>query len=137
MISLHLAPLYYTKVDSPFVFGLTPMEHQSRTLEVIENAMRNRRTVAIINASVTGSGKTLANYAYSLLHSPTPTIGVYPTNELIKDQERALIDRGVAADQLIRLDSLELDVWQQQIQARAHAQVLHVITGNWMEFKPL
>ncbi len=137
MISIRLAPLYYTKVDAPFLFDLTPLEHQQKTLEEVERAMREKRTLAIINASVTGSGKTLANYAYSLLHSPTPTIGVYPTNELIKDQERALIDRGVAAAELIRLDSLELDIWQQRMQERTHAQVLHVITGNWTEFKPV
>ena len=137
MISTQLAPLYYTKVDAPFLFNLTPLEHQRKTLEVVEHAMLEKRTLAIINASVTGSGKTLANYAYSLLHKPTPTIGVYPTNELIKDQERALIDRGVNPDELIRLDSVELDKWQQQIEARAHAQVLHVITGNWIEYKPV
>jgi CRISPR-associated helicase Cas3 len=137
MISTRLAPLYYTKVDTPFLFHLTPLEHQRKTLDEVERAMLEQRTLAIINASVTGSGKTLANYAYSLLHKPTPTIGVYPTNELIKDQERALIDRGVDADELIKLDSVELDKWQQQIQAHAHAQVLHVITGNWTEFKPV
>jgi CRISPR-associated helicase Cas3 len=137
MTFTRLAPLYYTKVDAPFLFNLTPLEHQRKTLEEVERAMREKRTLAIINASVTGSGKTLANYAYSLLHKPTPTIGVYPTNELIRDQERALIDRGVAADELIRLDSLELDIWQQRMQERTHAQVLHAITGNWTEFKPV
>ncbi len=135
MITSRLAPLYYTKVDSPFVFGLTPMEHQSRTLEVVENAMRDKCTVAIINASVTGSGKTLANYAYSLLHKPTPTVGVYPTNELIKDQERALRERGVT--ELIRIDSVELDDLQRRIEAHAHVQVLHAITGNWTDETPI
>src|SRR6266566_3603562 len=110
MISIRLAPLYYTKVDAPFLFDLTPLEHQRKTLEEVERAMREKRTLAIINASATGSGKTLANYAYSLLHSPTPTIGIYPTNELIKDQERALRERGVY--RLIRLDSVTLDEWK-------------------------
>ncbi len=86
MISIHLSPLYYSTVDEPFLFGLTPLEHQRNTLRAVEQAMSGRRTLAHINASVTGSGKTLANYAYSLLHDPTPTIGIYPTNELIKDQ---------------------------------------------------
>ncbi len=137
MISTHLAPLYYSKVEAPFLFHLTPLEHQQKTLEEVEHAMLENRTLAIINASVTGSGKTLANYAYSLSHKPTPTIGIYPTNELIKDQERALIDRGVNAYELIKLDSVELDKWQQLIQANAHAQVLHAITGNWTEYKPV
>lgn len=136
MISIHLTPLHYRKIEAPFLLNLTPLEHQQKTLEEVERAMLEKRTQAIINASVTGSGKTLANYAYSLLHK-TPTIGVYPTNELIKDQERALIDRGVNADELIKLDSVELDKWQQLIQAHAHAQVLHAITGNWMQDKPV
>src|SRR6266699_6971718 len=122
MISIRLAPLYYTKVDAPFLFDLTPLEHQQKTLEEVERAMREKRTLAIINASVTGSGKTLANYAYSLLHKPTPTIGVYPTNELIRDQERSLLDRGVEG--IIRIDSVELDIWQQRMGVRSHAQVL-------------
>src|SRR5437879_1244966 len=87
MISTHLAPLFYRTTDAPFLFDLTPLEHQQNTLVQVEHAMQEKRTLAIINASATGSGKTLANYAYSLLHSPTPTIGIYPTNELIKDQE--------------------------------------------------
>src|SRR5207302_8884804 len=116
MISTRLAPLYYTKVDAPFLFNLTPLEHQRKTLEEVERAMVEKRTLAIINASVTGSGKTLANYAYSLMYKPIPTIGVYPTNELIKDQERALIARGVGTDELDRLDSVELDIWQTRMQ---------------------
>jgi CRISPR-associated endonuclease/helicase Cas3 len=135
MLSVQLAPLYYAEADGPFLFGLTPMEHQKITLDAIEKAMQENRTLAIINASVTGSGKTLANYAYSILHKPTPTIGVYPTNELIRDQERSLIERGVNG--IIRIDSVELDIWQQRIEARSHAQVLHAITGNWVSDFPI
>src|SRR5947208_15224403 len=96
--------------------------------------MQQNRTLAIIYVSVTGSGKTLANYAYSILHKPTPTIGVYPTNELIRDQERSLLDRGVEG--MIRIDSVERDIWQPRIGVRSHAQVLHAITGNWVEDRP-
>jgi CRISPR-associated helicase Cas3 len=135
MISTRLAPLHYTKVDAPFLFNLTPLQHQRETLSQVECAMQQKRTLAIINASVTGNGKTLANYAYSLLHNPTPTIGVYPTNELIKDQERTLRERGI--NSLIRIDSIELDALQKQIEARAHAQVLHAITGNWTSECPV
>src|SRR5260370_6079803 len=137
MIHIRLAPLYYVATDGPFPFGLTPLEHQRNTLVQVESAMREKRTLAIINASVTGSGKTLANYAYSLLElkQSTPTIGVYPTNELIKDQEHALRERGV--ESLIKIDSLELDLWQQRLEARAHAQVLHTITGSWTGFYPI
>src|SRR6266480_1979974 len=123
MLCVRLAPLHYKEADGPFLFNLAPMEHQKKTLDAVEKAMRENRTLAIINASVTGSGKTLANYAYSILHPPTPTIGVYPTNELIRDQERSLINRGV--DGIIRIDSIELDIWQQRMGARSHAQVLH------------
>src|SRR2546421_1837887 len=115
MLCVRLAPLHYKEADGPFLFNLAPMEHQKKTLDAVEKAMRENRTLAIINASVTGSGKTLANYAYSILHPPTPTIGVYPTNELIRDQVRSLIDRGV--DGIIRIDSVELDIWQQRMGA--------------------
>src|SRR2546423_7276672 len=121
--------------DGPFLFGLTPLEHQRNALSQVECAMQDKRSLAIVNASVTGSGKTLANYAYSLLNRSTPTIGVYPTNELIKDQERSLCERGV--QELIRIDSLELDKWQQRMGARAHVQVLHAIMGSWIDECPI
>src|SRR5258706_5256043 len=133
MIQFHLAPLYYKSADGPFPFGLTPLEHQRNTLIQVEKAMQEKRTLAIINASVTGSGKTLANYAYSLLNPPTPTIGVYPTNELIKDQERSILARGVRQDELIKIDSVELNQWQQRLQAHTNAQVLHTIMGSWFD----
>src|SRR6266480_7450577 len=135
MLCVRLAPLHYKEADGPFLFNLAPMEHQKKTLDAVEKAMRENRTLAIINASVTGSGKTLANYAYSLLNRSTPTIGVYPTNELIKDQERSLCERGV--QELIRIDSLELDKWQQRMEARAHVQVLHAIMGSWIDECPI
>jgi len=135
MLRVQLAPLYYQEANGPFLFDLVPMHHQKKTLEAVEKAMQQNRILAIINASVTGSGKTLANYAYSILHKPTPTIGVYPTNELIRDQERSLLDRGVEG--IIRIDSVELDIWQQRMGVRSHAQVLHAITGNWVEECPI
>src|SRR6266700_823223 len=118
MIRARLAPLYYTNADGPFLFGLTPLEHQRNTLVEVEKAVRERLTLAIINASATGSGKTLANYAYSILNNPTPTIGVYPTNELIRDQERTLNERGISG--LKRIDSIELDQIQILMRERTH-----------------
>jgi CRISPR-associated helicase Cas3 len=135
MIHIRLKPLHYTAADGPFLFGLTPLEHQRNTLTQVEHAMQEKRTLAIINASVTGSGKTLANYAYSLLNRPTPTIGVYPTNELIKDQERSLRERDVKG--LIRIDRVELDQWQKRLEMRAHVEVLHTIMGSWVEECPI
>lgn len=135
MLRVRLAPLYYEEVDGPFLFGLKPMEHQKKTLEAMEKAIQEKRTLAIINASVTGSGKTLANYAYSILHSPTSTIGVYPTNELIRDQERSLVERGVNG--IIRIDSVELDHLQKWMDAHSHAQVLHAIASNWVDDTPI
>src|SRR5438067_8531413 len=125
MLCVRLSPLHYKEADGPFLFNLAPMEHQKKTLDAVEKAIQENRTLAIINASVTGSGKTLANYAYSLLHHPTPTIGVYPTNELIRDQERSLHERGVKTmTDLIRIDSAELDNWQRRMHQQAHIQFL-------------
>src|SRR5438132_1646222 len=47
MIRTRLAPLYYTNADGPFLFGLTPLEHQRNTLVEVEKAVRERRTLAI------------------------------------------------------------------------------------------
>ncbi len=49
-------------------------------------------TLCITNSAVTGGGKTLASYAYAVEHclSGHKVLGVYPTNELLQDQKRAV-----------------------------------------------
>ncbi len=49
-------------------------------------------TLCITNSAVTGGGKTLAAYAYGVQHCLTgdKVLGVYPTNELLHDQKRAI-----------------------------------------------
>ncbi len=49
-------------------------------------------TLCITNSAITGGGKTLAAYAYAVEHclSGHKVLGVYPTNELLHDQKRAV-----------------------------------------------
>ena len=49
-------------------------------------------TLCITNSAITGGGKTLAVYAYGVEHclSGHKVLGVYPTNELLQDQKRAV-----------------------------------------------
>ncbi len=49
-------------------------------------------TLCITNSAITGGGKTLAAYAYAVEHclSGHKVLGVYPTNELLQDQKRAV-----------------------------------------------
>jgi len=49
-------------------------------------------TLCITNSAITGGGKTLAVYSYGIKHclSGHKVLGVYPTNELLQDQKRAV-----------------------------------------------
>jgi CRISPR-associated helicase Cas3 len=111
------------------VGGLDPYEHQRRTLEAVQKAVATRQTTCLINASVTGSGKTLANFATAILHG-TPTVGVYPTNELMTDQWAALVE-AMGQDNIRTVDSEGLDdIQQDEPQLRSHAQALAWVTGD-------
>ncbi len=56
--------------------------HQAATLE----ALRDPNINVIFNTAMTGDGKSLAAYLETLLAN-FPAIGLYPTNELARDQE--------------------------------------------------
>jgi len=52
-------------------------------------------SLCIINSAITGGGKTLASYAHAIEHclntsTVNKVLGVYPTNELLHDQKRAI-----------------------------------------------
>ena len=55
--------------------------HQAETVK----AIRDPKIDIIFNTAMTGDGKSLAAYLETL-QSGLPTIGLYPTNELIRDQ---------------------------------------------------
>jgi len=121
--------LRYAQVGGEFVGGLNPYEHQRRTLDAVRQAIADKQTVCLINASVTGSGKTLANFAAALLDG-TPTVGVYPTNELMMDQWTALVDP-IGKDNILLVDSEGLDDIQTNTPTlRSHAQALQWVTGD-------
>jgi len=62
--------------------------HQAETY----NAITNSDAEIIFNTSATGDGKSLAAYLVSLLNPDFQVIGLYPTIELVTDQERQIID---------------------------------------------
>src|SRR4051794_9916493 len=97
--------LRYSTIKKPFVGKYDPYEHQWKTLELVRQAMAENKTLCLINSSVTGSGKTLANFAAASLDG-VPTIGVYPTNELLFDQYASLCNSGcLSKDSIAILDS--------------------------------
>ena len=62
--------------------GWTLAWHQLETLL----ALRNREIDVVINTAMTGDGKSLAAYL-EVLQGKSYAIGLYPTNELARDQE--------------------------------------------------
>ncbi len=121
--------LRYTTNTSTFIEDLRPYAHQSRTLDLVRQAIERRQTVCIENTSVTGSGKTLANFAAAILDGVC-TCGIYPTNELMLDQ-RVSLSKYLAKEDMILLDSQGLDdIRDMHSHMRSHAEALAWATGD-------
>ncbi|HLZ80547.1 MAG TPA: hypothetical protein VKP04_02875, partial [Ktedonobacteraceae bacterium] len=123
--------LRYARNSSPFVGDgdLKPYAHQLQTLELVRQAIGERRTICIENTSVTGSGKTLANFASAILDG-IHTCGVYPTNELMLDQ-RVSLGKYLAREDMMLLDSQGLDdIIEVHPHMRSHAQALAWAAGD-------
>jgi CRISPR-associated endonuclease/helicase Cas3 len=85
--SINLKPVYSKTVPTPDDVKL-PNDwslswHQVETLK----ALRNPSIEVIFNTAMTGDGKSLAAYLQAMT-SRTPTLAMYPTNELARDQEK-------------------------------------------------
>ena len=76
--------------DLPFVGNLRPYAHQAVQLKLVERALKENRQVVLWNRARTGAGKTLANFGYLTKASWVRALGVYPVNELVKDQFQSL-----------------------------------------------
>jgi len=130
-LSVDIAPLAYGQRDEAWLGDFSPYCYQHRVYQSIKTALKERKTLCLFLTTPTGSGKTLASYAYAI-NNKLPVIGAYPTNELIRDQERALkpwIDSGNVY-RLLRIDSRQLDHWQDALDKRQHAQTLETLM-NW------
>lgn len=124
-LNLELRPVALEPVDEEWLPGLKPYDYQYRVYQQVESALEERRTLCLFIVTPTGSGKTLASFAYSILQGE-PAFGVYPTNELIRDQEQALRpwwdSRGTF--DLLRVDSAQLDEWQVKLDLKRHSETL-------------
>jgi CRISPR-associated helicase Cas3 len=130
-LSIDIEPLAYAQKDEKWLADFSPYCYQHQVYRLVKTSLKKKETLCLFLTTPTGSGKTLASYAYAI-NNQLPAIGVYPTNELIRDQERALkpwIDPKDAY-QLLRIDSRQLDHWQDALDKQQHAQTLETLM-NW------
>lgn len=121
-LNVHIEPLALDQAAGPWLGNLRPYVYQRRAYELIEGALTRNETLCLFLVTPTGSGKTLASYAYAV-NAQIPAFGVYPTNELIRDQERSLKPWLDPGDDywLLRIDSRQLDEWQAKLDLQRHA----------------
>jgi CRISPR-associated endonuclease/helicase Cas3 len=84
-LHLHILPVYSEYHSTEQIGEQRLLKHQVETLQ----AFNDVDVDVIINTAMTGDGKSLAGYL-SAFQQQQPIIAMYPTNELIKDQFRAL-----------------------------------------------
>ncbi|BAY60459.1 DEAD/DEAH box helicase-like protein [Calothrix brevissima NIES-22] len=112
---IHLKSVYSQTVPTPKGVQL-PEDwslswHQAATLE----ALRDPNIDVIFNTAMTGDGKSLAAYL-EVLQGESSAIGLYPTNELARDQE-IQIQGYIAAFQpanqprVVRLSGADLEIY--------------------------
>ncbi len=130
-LTVDVLPLAFDPVDADWLSGLRPYAYQARVYARMREALDRRQTLCLFVTTPTGSGKTLASYACTIRHG-IPAFGVYPTNELIRDQERALkpwIDPRQEY-RLLRVDSAQLDDWESKLDLQRHSETLERLL-NW------
>lgn len=124
-LNVSIESLSFEQTTSPWLGDLRPYVYQDRVYGQVRQALERRETLCLFLVTSTGSGKTLASYA-NAINNELPAFGVYPTNELIRDQERALkpwLDPQNNG-RLLRIDSKQLDDLQVQEDLRQHATTL-------------
>lgn len=110
-----LKPVYSQTVPTPDGVKL-PKDwllswHQAATLE----ALRDPNIDVVFNTAMTGDGKSLAAYL-EVLQGECSAIGLYPTNELARDQEtqiKGYIEQFQPANdpRVVRLSGAELEIY--------------------------
>lgn len=130
-LTVHIAPLAYEQVSGPWLSDWPPYAYQRQVYDLTAQALTGKQTLCLFLVTPTGSGKTLGSYAYSI-NQGVPAFGVYPTNELIRDQERALKPWLDPNDgyRLLHIDSKRLDKWQARLDLNRHAPTLERLL-NW------
>ena len=105
MIKVSVKPVYSRKSkvipieNSPV--GLKLRQHQVKTYEAIHDS----KVDVIFNTAMTGDGKSLAAYLPALTEGKS-ILSMYPTNELIRDQERQVeeyckwFEQGISCDKM-------------------------------------
>jgi CRISPR-associated endonuclease/helicase Cas3 len=111
-----LKPVYSCPTDDFFGDVKLPKEwrlswHQMETLK----ALRDPSIDVVFNTAMTGDGKSLAAYL-PVLQGEGCAIGLYPTNELARDQEAQIKDyiekfRPQNPPRVVRLSGAELEVY--------------------------
>jgi CRISPR-associated endonuclease/helicase Cas3 len=130
-ITLRIPPIAYEQVGTEWLGNFAPYIYQQQVYQLVQDALTRNETLCLFLVTPTGSGKTLGSYAYAI-NRELPAIGVYPTNELIRDQERALKQWVDPHDnyQLLRVDSEQLDYWQDALGEKQHAATFETLM-NW------
>lgn len=132
-ITVDIPPVAYSQENQAWLPNLKPYPYQWQALQLIRQALEKKETLCLFLITPTGSGKTLTSYAYSL-QTGQSVLGVYPTNELIRDQEMSLAplyEKFLGWDEWVyRIDSKELDKWVLEFEERRHSDMLERIL-NW------
>ena len=105
MIQVSVKPVYSRKAKAvPIKNGLEGLELRQHQVETYK-AIHDSDVDVIFNTAMTGDGKSLAAYLPALIEGKS-ILSMYPTNELIRDQERQVqeyckwFEQGISCDKM-------------------------------------
>ncbi|MBN1815256.1 MAG: type I-D CRISPR-associated helicase Cas3' [Anaerolineae bacterium] len=130
-LTVDIAPLAFEQVEQSWLPNYKPYRYQAEVYRRVQEALTANQTLCLFLVTPTGSGKTLASYAYAITHQLS-AVGVYPTNELLRDQESTLKPHLDPHNEhaLLRIDGRALDDWQAALDLGRHATTLETLM-NW------
>jgi CRISPR-associated endonuclease/helicase Cas3 len=126
--SIQLKPVYSQTVPTPD--GVKLPENWSLSWHQLETlkALRDPNIDVVFNTAMTGDGKSLAAYL-EVLQGEFSAIGLYPTNELARDQEAQIqgyIDIFQPENQprVVRLNGADLEIYAENEELKKGAALL-------------
>lgn len=112
---MHITTLpVYSKLADPAAIPGTVASHLPHDWQLSQHqldtyaALTDDGVDVVLNTALTGDGKSLAAYLPSLLDSERGAFGMYPTNELARDQRRQFSDYKADFSSPMRFEALSL-----------------------------
>ena len=128
-LTIDLAPIAYEQSETEWLPNRKPYLYQQQVYQLVCETLERKEDSMLIPGHAYWEWKNARQLCSLDSRHGEPVLGVYPTNELIADQERALRAEFEASgtNRVLRVDSNELDRWQINYDLKRHSETLETL----------